>query len=179
MKLTLIRHIKTTAPEGMCYGHTDVALPKGYETMHAQLAEQLEDEAFDVIIASPLQRCALLAQTIAGDRPIIFDKRLKELNFGDWEEKMWRDIEKLPESKRFFEDYINVAPPKGESFREMIFRISAFLDELTRSYADNQVLIVSHGGPIRIINALISGIEIKSIFDFKVDYADILNYKIP
>ena len=178
MKLTLIRHIKTIAPEGMCYGQTDVVLPQGYEAIHAQLAEQLKDNAFDVIMASPLQRCALLAKAIADDRPVIYDDRLKELNFGDWEETMWSEIEKLPESKRFFDDYIHVAPPNGESFRELMLRITAFFDELTRDYADKEVLIVTHGGPIRVFNALILGIEIKKIFDFKVDYAEILNYEI-
>lgn len=178
MKLTLIRHIKTSAPEGMCYGQTDITLPEGYEIIHAQLAEQLKEDAFDVIFASPLQRCALLAKTIAGERPLIYDERLKELNFGAWEKKMWRDIEKQPESKRFFDDYFNVPPPEGESFREMVLRISEFFEDLKRDYTDKLVLIVSHGGPIRVFNALISGLEIEHIFDFKVDYAEILYYKI-
>jgi alpha-ribazole phosphatase len=178
MKLTLIRHIKTSAPEGMCYGQTDVALPTGYEAIHTQMAEQLKDETFDAIFASPLQRCSLLAKTIAGVRPVMYDERLKELNFGRWEEKMWSDIEKLPESKSFFEDYIHVAPPEGESFRKMMLRISEFFIELTRDYADKRVLIVSHGGPIRVFNALISGVEIKRIFDFKVNYAEILTYNV-
>lgn len=166
------------APEGMCYGQTDVALPEGYEKIHAQLLEQFGEVAFDVFMASPLQRCALLAKAIAGDRPVIYDDRLKELNFGDWEKKMWSEIEKLPESKSFFDDYFNVAPPKGESFQELMLRITVFLDELTRDYADKEVLIVSHGGPIRVFNALISGIEIKRIFDFKVEYGDIVKYSI-
>lgn len=178
MQITLVRHIKTIAPEGMCYGQTDVALPAGYESIHAQLAEQLKDEPFDALYSSPLKRCALLAKTIASGRPVTFDERLKELNFGDWEEQMWSDIEKLPESKRFFNDYINVAPPEGESFREMILRIRDFFDELKRNCSDKRVLIISHGGPIRIFNAFISHVEIKRIFDFKVNYADILKYNI-
>ncbi len=178
MKLTLIRHIKTSAPEGMCYGQTDVALPQGHETIHAQLAEQLKDEAFDALYASPLQRCALLANTIAGGRPVILDDRLKELNFGEWERRMWSEIEKLPESKEFFNDYFNVAPPGGESFREMMLRIKAFYDELLQSNPEKHVLVVSHGGPIRIINAIVSGLAIKNIFDCKVSYAEILQHNI-
>lgn len=178
MKLTLIRHIKTSAPEGMCYGQTDVALPQGYESIHAQMAERLKNEIFDVLYASPLQRCSLLAKTIAAGQPVIYDDRLKELNFGDWENKMWSDIEKLSESNNFFNDYYNVAPPGGESFREMTLRIRDFFDEMISNYSGKRVLIVSHGGPIRVFNAIISGVEINRIFDFKVNYAEVLNYNI-
>ena len=173
MELTLIRHIKTSAPEGMCYGQTDVALPIGYDTIHAQLAEQLKDETFDALYASPLQRCALLAKTIAAGRAVIFDERLKELNFGEWENQMWKDIESSPEASAFFEDYINVQPPKGESFRQMTDRIALFMEELKINNPNHNVLIVAHGGPIRIIHGLAEGLPLQDYFKREVAYGQI------
>ncbi len=173
MKLTLIRHIKTSAPEGMCYGQTDVALPEGYQTIHVQLAEQLKDEAFDALYASPLQRCALLANTIAAGRPVIFDDRLKELNFGDWENKMWKNIETLPEAAAFFDDYIHVPPPNGESFKAMTNRISQFMAELEANHSQQNVLIVAHGGPIRVIHGLAENLPLEDYFKREVPYGQI------
>jgi alpha-ribazole phosphatase len=173
MKLTLIRHIKTSAPEGVCYGQTDVTLPEGFEITHAQLAEQLKDESFDVIIASPLQRCSLLAKTIADGRPVIYDDRLMELNFGDWENKMWKDIETLPEAAAFFDDYIHVAPPNGESFKAMTNRISNFLTELKTNHPQQSVLIVAHGGPIRVLQGLAESLPLEDYFKREVPYGNI------
>lgn len=173
MKLTLIRHIKTSAPEGMCYGQTDVALPQGYETIHVQLAEQLKNEEFDVLYASPLQRCTLLANTIAGGRPVIFDERLKELNFGDWENQLWKDLEILPEAAVFFNDYVHVPPPGGESFQQMTDRIAQFMAELKTKHPRHNVLIVAHGGPIRIIHGLAEGLPITDYFKREVPYGHI------
>lgn len=173
MKLTLIRHIKTSAPEGLCYGQTDVALPQGYEAIHAQLAEQLKNEAFDALYASPLQRCALLANTIAGGRPVIFDERLKELNFGDWENQLWKDIETLPDAAAFFDDYIHVAPPGGESFQQMTDRIAQFMAELKANQSRQNVLIVAHGGPIRVIHGLAENLPLEDYFKREVPYGQI------
>ncbi|TCO08047.1 alpha-ribazole phosphatase [Natronoflexus pectinivorans] len=174
MQLTLIRHIKTVAPEGLCYGQTDIELPAGYEKVHAKITEKLKDSKFDVIFSSPLQRCKLLAEAISKNRqPIVFDDRLKELNFGEWEQKMWSDIESSAMAKLFFEDYINVAPPGGESFHEMVHRVKLFYDEINREYHGQKILVVSHGGPIRIFIKLIRNIEIKEVFDTRVDYGQL------
>lgn len=173
MKLTLIRHIKTSAPEGMCYGQTDVTLPQGYESIHAQLAKQLKDEAFDALYASPLQRCTFLAQAIAGNRPVIYDDRLKELNFGDWENQLWKDIETFPEAATFFNDYIHVAPPGGESFKEMTDRISLFMAELKTKHPRQNVLIVAHGGPIRVIHGLAEDLPLEDYFKREVPYGQV------
>lgn len=178
MKITLIRHIKTTAPKGLCYGQTDVTLPLDFKNEHRKLADQLKNNTYDAIYASPLQRCALLAKEIAGEHPIIYDDRLKELNFGAWENKMWKDIEKLSESKAFFENYIQVSPPKGESFKQMIDRISGFIVDLKANHPKGNILIVSHGGPIRIFHGLSEELDPKSFFQREVSYGEISSLQI-
>jgi alpha-ribazole phosphatase len=174
MKITLVRHIKTSAPEGMCYGQTDVELLPGFELQHLKIAELLKSETFDAIWSSPLQRCALLAKAVAkAENPVNYNHRLKELNFGDWEQKMWNDIEKLPEAKFFFDDYINTAPPKGESFTELKQRINSFLEEIMHQYKYQHILIISHGGPIRAIHALANDTPNNEIFNIQIDYGEI------
>lgn len=176
MNITLIRHIKTTAPEGICYGQTDVALPADYGPSHQIIANQLNLERFDVVFSSPLQRCALLAKSLKRD--VIFDERLMELNFGSWEMQMWSAIEKHPEGADFFNDYLNIAPPNGESFNELMFRIDNFLDDVTKQHPNKNVLVVTHGGPIRAFHVLINGLKPEDAFNLKVDYGQIFIYSL-
>lgn len=178
MTITLVRHIKTSAPEGICYGQTDVTLPNNFKTTHQQLTKQLSHLTFDAIYASPLQRCALLAKEAAGNQPITFDNRLKELNFGDWENKRWKDIEKLPEAKQFFNDFVNITPPNGESFKQMIDRIVNFLEDLKNNKSYKNILIVTHGGPIRIFHGLTEGLDVNEYFKREVDFGEISTLKI-
>jgi alpha-ribazole phosphatase len=179
MKITLVRHIKTVAPEGMCYGQTDVELPPGFELQHAKIADRLQHHRFDVIWSSPLKRCALLAQAIAGkEQEIKYDNRLKELHFGEWEQKMWNDIETLPEAIPFFKDYINTPPPGGESFQSLIERIASFLEEIKQNETFQHLLIVTHGGCIRAFHSLINNTKAEAAFDLKVDYGDVYELHI-
>ncbi|WP_026473845.1 alpha-ribazole phosphatase [Alkaliflexus imshenetskii] len=176
MNITLIRHIKTTAPEGICYGQTDVELPAGYKSVHQSIVSQLNHERFDVVYSSPLQRCALLAESF--NQNVIFDERLKELNFGSWEMQMWSAIEKRPEAADFFNDYLNIAPPNGESYNELLFRIDNFLDDIAKRHPNQNVLVVTHGGPIRAFHVLINDLKPEEAFNLKVDYGQIFRYSL-
>lgn len=169
MKITLVRHIKTTAPDGMCYGQTDVSLPAGFEVIHDRIAETMGGCGFDAIYASPLQRCAMLAMALAGDQRVFFDDRLKELDFGRWEGRMWHDIAQTTEARLFFEDFVNVPALGGESYAQLIVRVKSFFNDLVLKN-DNHVLIVTHGGPIRAFYTLIDGVNPADVFQIKVDY---------
>lgn len=175
MQIILVRHIKTIAPDGMCYGQSDLALPPDYPQAHQKIARQLKDHTFGAIWSSPLTRCSLLAKTIAQKHRIEvqYDVRLKELNFGNWEQKIWSDIEKSDEAKRFFSDYLNIGPPNGESFSDMTNRVRSFLLELTGNQHCQKVLIVTHGGPIRVIHGLIKQSKPEDYFDYNPGYGEI------
>ena len=101
MRLTLVRHIQTLAPEGTCYGRSEPGLPPDHESRHRELARALAGETFHAIYSSPLRRCALLADAIAGGRGVTCDDRLMELDFGLWEGLPWGEIERRPEAAPF------------------------------------------------------------------------------
>ncbi len=176
MNITLIRHIKTTAPEGICYGQSDVALPANYESAHQTIVSQLKHERIDAVYSSPLQRCALLAESF--NQNVFFDERLMELNFGRWEMQMWSAIEKSAETAAFFNDYLNIAPPNGESYNELMVRIDAFIEYATKNHLNQNVLVVTHGGPIRAFHVLINGLKPEDAFNLKVDYGQIFRYSL-
>lgn len=175
MQIFLVRHIKTTAPDGLCYGQSDLALPSDYQQAHQEIARQLKNHTFDGIWSSPLTRCSLLAKTIAQDHllKVQYDVRLKELNFGNWEQKMWSDIETTAEAKKIFNDYLHVKAPNGESFSDLISRVSSFIEALNRCQQYKKVLIVTHAGPIRVIHGLLKQLKPEDFFNYNPGYGEI------
>ena len=175
MDLTLIRHTKVNTKEGVCYGHTDVGLAPSFEKEKKGIQKKLSHGSFDVVYASPLSRCKKLAEGLFQNKEIIFDERLKELNFGDWEGLHWDDISTSEEAEAFFKDYINTACPGGESYQDMLKRVTEFHTEIKGKH--EKVAIVSHGGPIRAILCIIEGITPKKAFERKVEYGEVIKIR--
>ena len=84
----------------------------------------------DSVYTSPLTRCVRLA-TYCGYPDAERDKRIMEINFGDWEMNPFEQNED-PRLQEWYADYINVAATGRESFAIQYRRVSQFLDELKK-----------------------------------------------
>jgi alpha-ribazole phosphatase len=149
MDLYLIRHTRTQAEAGVCYGRLDVPLAPTHADECAAVIDRLP--AAQVLWSSPLARCRVLAGAIGerlGIAPKI-DARLCELDFGEWEGRRWDAIDR-DQSERWSADYWNLAPPGGESYRDLHARVDAALEEMLARNA-RQVAVVTHAGPIRAL----------------------------
>ena len=163
MNITLIRHTAVDVPQGIIYGQSDVELASTFEQEAKEISDQL-NETFDVVYSSPLKRCVQLAKKISTN--ILYDDRLKELNFGNWEGKLWKDIEQTREAKAWFNDYLQVKCPNGESYQDLIERIKSFINEILRNPYEN-ICIVTHSGPIRAFISIINDTDSTKIFNQK------------
>ena len=167
MDIILIRHTKVDTKEGVCYGQTDVGLAPSFAKEKKVIQKKLPHGSFDAIYASPLRRCKQLAESLFANKEILFDDRLKELNFGSWEGLHWDDISSSEEAEAFFNDYINTACPGGESYQDMLKRVTDFYDEIKGKY--KKIVIVTHGGPIRALLCLLENISPKEAFKKKYE----------
>ena len=174
MEIYLVRHTTPAIDKGICYGQTDLDLAENYIEEFKTLAAKLPDTANYKVISSPLKRCAILAQYLG--KEVHYDNRLKELDFGDWEMKSWN---KIPEEtlNPWMKDFVNVKVPKGESYIDLASRVGAFFEELRASQNNQNILIVTHGGPIRFILATLLGIPLEKSFRIKINYGDIFQVK--
>lgn len=79
------------------------------------------------------------------------EETLREITFGEWEGKTWREVRKSdPDRASFRErDKWRYVPPGGESYVMLSERIRPWLSALRRP-----TIIVSHGGVARAILAL-------------------------
>jgi alpha-ribazole phosphatase len=168
MEIYIARHIKPLIEEGICYGQKDVPVPEIIHTFNGLPA------TFDVVYSSPLVRCTSLAKQLSGE--IITDARLMELHFGDWEGLKWNEIDRTA-LDAWGADYINLAPPDGESLTDLVTRLAHFLNDLRQTtYAT--VIIVAHSGIIRCANHLLKNVPLQEIMNDKIDFGSVHHFQL-
>jgi alpha-ribazole phosphatase len=178
MNITLIRHTKVETEQGVCYGKSDVSLAPSFEQELIIIANKIQGIGFDVIYSSPLLRCRKLAESLFPNKIIIYDDRLMEMNFGEWEGQKWDDIFNTEEGKAFFNDFVDTKCPGGESYTDLINRVEEFYKELKSVHTEKNMVIITHGGPIRAFVHLIKNISCEDAFKIEVNYGEILKLKI-
>lgn len=146
MALTLLRHTRVDVTPGTCYGISDVALAAGFIGEADALLPSLP--GVDRVFTSPLSRCRRLAERLAAhlDRPLSEDDRIREMDFGRWEGRAWKDIPRA-EIDAWAADFLHARPHGGESVAMLRARV---LDALRdHGSFDGHTLIVTHAGVIK------------------------------
>ncbi len=149
MTFEFLRHGETELSGAFC-GSTDVALSaRGWE----QMQDAVKDASWDVIVSSPLRRCAEFARELATQLhvAVTYDKRWREMHFGAWEGKYAADLPAAALA-RFWGDPWHPSPPHGgETLSSFEARVLDTWHTLRQYHATKRVLIVTHGGVIRLL----------------------------
>jgi len=178
IRLVLVRHGQTNANLEQRYqGQTSVSLNAIGRAQARQLADRFRQHAIDEIIASDLRRAMQTAQTIAAPHNMAVepDVRLREMAFGDWEGLTWGEIQaRWPERvAAWLENPLNVAPPAGETLQQVAVRVQDFCQDVMRRKDDLAIMVVSHGGPLRVLLCLALGLSVREHWRFKLDVASV------
>ncbi|GAA3584013.1 alpha-ribazole phosphatase [Snuella lapsa] len=174
MEIYLVRHTTPLIGKGICYGQSDLDLDNDHYKEFKNIIQQIPQNKDYQVFSSPLKRCALLAYHLSNSP--IFDDRLKELHFGDWELKAWHDIAE-EELNPWMQDFVNISPPNGESYLELASRVNTFFEELKQVQATKNIIIVTHAGAIRAFLAKLLAIELEQSFKIKMDYGAVFQLK--
>lgn len=136
--------------------------PKGKESVQRS-AEALRREDIDYIFVSPLLRTKQTAEIVARafglpNENIIVDKRLIEINVGEFDNK--------PESeyRKFFsamEEQFIRAPKGGETLVEVKRRMGDFIYEIEKKLNNKNILIISHDDTIWMLESAVAGLTNK------------------
>lgn len=172
--LILLRHGAAEMPENTCVGQLDVPLTHGGRKAIATLARQWPCDVPTRIYCSDLQRARDSATEIADalNLPFYQDKRLREIDFGEWEGQHWDCIHKADPllMKQWGNDWVNTAPPRGENVLQMFERVTQFLAQIRRE-PPQPTLIVAHAGSLRTLLCALHDRPIDALFSYDIPHA--------
>lgn len=178
MNLFTIRHTKVNVEPGVCYGQSDVGVAPSFYSEKGKVKSRILGIQFDAVFCSPLFRCRTLAENIIQNNKIVFDDRLKELNFGEWELKKWDEIYNSRKGKIWMDNYQTLSTLNGESYPEMVARVLFFYSGLVSKEYEN-VAIFTHAGVIRILKSIVEKQPIEELFlTFKPENGSVTKFEI-
>ena len=174
LRLLLVRHGETAwNATGWFQGQMDIGLNVATERQAVAVAERLASEEIHAIYASDLRRAYDTAVMIAARHPVAVqaDPRLREINFGAWQGLTYAHMqEQDPEGLAAWNaDRANRCPPGGESLSDVASRLTSLLDEVRLRNVDQTVVLVSHGGTVRLVLCLLLGHPLSAYWQFEVD----------
>lgn len=172
LQLELLRHGETEQGGGLRGSLDDALTAAGWTQLRAAVVGA---GPWDALVSSPLQRCARFAEELAAQHglPLAFDADLQELHFGAWEgrsaaELMHSDAEALG---HFWADPYAFTPPDGEPLLRFEMRILAALQRLYDAHRGRRLLLITHGGVMRLLLARARGLPRHELLQVNVGYA--------
>lgn len=161
--LYLARHAESDwNAENRFQGHTDRPLTERGRAQAAALAESLSEIALQAVYSSPLRRALETAAAVAtrkGLRPVAHSD-LREVDVGSWAGLSRAEVaERFPQA---FQRWLDGGEgwEDGETYREMSARVLGVVREIAERHPVGDVLVVSHGGPIRAVAAAAAGMDV-------------------
>jgi alpha-ribazole phosphatase len=157
-RLILIRHGQTDwNVEGRYQGQVDIPLNECGREQAAQIVRALSGVNLAAVYASDLGRAVETAQALAqaAGLQVRVDPRLREINQGRWEGRLFDEIraEYPEELRRRRENPLAFKPPDGEVVGQVRERVLAAVADIVRRYPTQSVAIVSHGLALALVRA--------------------------
>ena len=129
--------------------------------------ERLKDIPIDCLWSSPLKRAYMTAEGANRYKglEIQTDKRLMEINGGDFEGLPWEELpQKFPEAAAKWHDTVyDFKAPGGESMEEVYDRMRDCITEIAEKNKGRTVCIVSHGCSLRAFLCFVKYGDIRKI----------------
>ena len=175
-RVLLVRHPPVAkAWAGRCYGRSDMGWSREGYRMACELTEQLVAEPLSGVVHSGAIRTRRLAEMVArrAGIPARMDLRWLERDFGTWEGRtwnsIWRETESLMDKMMTHPD--SFRPGGGETGAALMARVEAAWDALGPGF---DILVVSHGGPIAALRALLTGHNPKEVAGLIPQHGEII-----
>jgi len=162
-ELILARHGETDwNRQNRFQGHADPPLNAVGRRQSAELAEALAGETIARVYTSPLRRAAETAEIIARRLALEVEplEPLREIDVGAWSGLTRDEIAaKFPAA---YARWLERAPhgfEDGETYEQLAARVVPAIRRLAERHASETVLVVTHGGPSRVVQAHAAGID--------------------
>lgn len=167
MKFLFVRHGETDCNKNSTAMGSRIDAPLN-ETGNDQaitLADSLEQN-FDYIVSSPLKRASQTAHCLAHklSMDVTFYDELKERDFGSLSgltiDEILEKLKEVGQDKDQYYKKFDFREFGGESFDDVKARLKRFVERAKDTYGDKTVMVVAHGGVIRMMHKIYSDKEI-------------------
>lgn len=177
-RLILIRHGKTqTNVIGKIHKYFDTEeLTQNGVTQIEKTAKAIEKENPSIIFCSHEKRARQSAQIISKKLgvPLVEVSSLEERNWGDYAGLSFQEIKvKAGMNNMSLDERYNFAPPNGESWKETEIRLLKSLNKLIAENEGKTIVLITHGGSIRILMPHLLGVGREESFKYDPDNASI------
>ena len=170
-----IRHAPVVKNNDRCYGNNevecDVSNIESFKNLFLNLPNNTN--VFTSNLSRTLKTLEATVKQGFSYKSHLKDNRITEQNLGDYTgmkySELYKFTKKLGIHSSFWlmeEKYI---PPKGESFTQLNERVKQFLYEKILDKLQGNIVIFSHGGPIRSAISIALGNQYVKVGPFKID----------
>lgn len=125
------------------------------------------------VYTSPLRRAAETAETVraATGVPVFPEPDLREMCLGKWEGMTVPEIQAaFPGTyEAWLADPLANPAPGGEHLEAFAGRVNQAVARVQAAQPGKDVILVSHGGPIKALLCHVLGLEVRSLFRIKQD----------
>lgn len=138
---------------------------KGVEDVKKS-AKELKKEKIGLIYSSDASRTRQTAEIVGQELGIevILEPRLRDIDSGFFNGRPQEEL------FQFFsnpEEEFYKRPPQGENWNDVKERMMDFLKEIDKKYKSKRILIVSHKGPLRLLEGVVKGLSNTEISEAK------------
>ena len=156
-------------------GDWDVSLNSQGLLQAEEASLKLKNTKIDLVICSPLIRAKQTANAILKfhkNTPIFYDDRIKERELGDLNGEIDSDFSQL---WKVGADVSLCKEKNAESIDEFFNRCKDFVEDISKRYKNETVLVVAHNGVGRMFKCVFNGFpKSGNLDDYDVENAEVL-----
>jgi len=179
-RLLLMRHGETELTPGRHFvGSTDLGLSAIGLSQAARMSDWMNLHQPERCFCSPMLRCLESAKAVIGAAtlpalPLETLPDLREIDFGTWEKLTWKEVEAMdPEGvQRWLKFDRRFSFGTGERIGAFFSRVKRVAAQIAAS-PEESVLIVTHGGVIRLLLCHYLGLPLAHYFRFEIGPASL------
>lgn len=131
-------------------------------------------------ISSDLIRATATADVLCAGRRLPHDPGLREIHFGDWEQRTFTEVEAENPAliRAFWDQPGQVRAPGGEGWDDLTQRVWAATDYLAAAHPGEDIIVVAHFGAILAALQRALNIPTIEVFAHKIDNLSVTELRL-
>jgi broad specificity phosphatase PhoE len=159
---------------GIATGWRDGELSARGREQALELGRRRRDDGISAVYASDLGRAVETAQIAFGGSglPLRRDARLRECDYGELNGAAVGDVTAVRRR------HVDEPFPGGESYRQVVERTRAFLDEIVLRHDGERVVVIAHSANRWALDHLLNGTPLEELVDAPFDWQPGWTYEL-